>query len=104
MKINFKSKKLKKKFETKKELEKAYGKHQARKITQRMNELYAAESLQDIKHIPSLRLHRLSGNYKNCFAIDLIHPYRLIIKPEDGEIEDLKTITLVEVVKVEDYH
>ncbi len=104
MKISFKSKKLKKKLEAKKELEKAYGTRQAKKITQRMNELYAAESLQDIKHIPSSRLHQLSGNYKNCFAIDLLHPYRLIIKPEDGEIEDLKTITLVEVVKVEDYH
>jgi len=104
MRINFKSKKLKKKFETKKELEKAYGTRQAKKITQRMNELYAAESLQDIKHIPSSRLHQLSGNYKSCFAIDLLQPYRLIIKPEDGEREDLKTITLVEVVKVEDYH
>lgn len=104
MKINFKSKKLKKKFETRKELEKAYGTRQAKKITQRMNELYAAESLQDIKHIPSSRLHQLSGNYKNCFAIDLLHPYRLIIKPEDGETEDLRTITFVEIVTVEDYH
>jgi len=104
MKIRFKSKKLKKKFEAKKELEKAYGTRQAKKIIQRINELYAAESLQDIKHIPSSRLHQLSGNYKNCFAIDLVQPYRLIIKPEDGEIEDLRTITLVEVVKVEDYH
>ena len=104
MKINFTSKKLKKKFETKKELEKAYGTRRARKIIQRVNELYAAESLQDIKHIPSSRLHRLSGNYKNYFAIDLVHPYRLIIKPEDGKIEDLRTITLVEVFKVEDYH
>jgi proteic killer suppression protein len=104
MKINFTSKKLKKKFETKKELEKAYGTRQTRKIIQRVNELYAAESLQDIKHIPSSRLHRLSGNYKNYFAIDLVHPYRLIIKPEDGKIEDLRTITLVEVFKVEDYH
>ncbi len=103
MKISFKSKKLKKKFETKKELEKAYGTCQARKITQRMNELYAAESLQDIKHIPSSRLHQLSGNYQNCFAIDLLHPYRLIIKPEDGKIENYRTITFVEVVKVEDY-
>jgi|APSaa5957512576_1039674.scaffolds.fasta_scaffold165213_1 plasmid maintenance system killer protein len=104
MKINFKSKKLKKKFETRKELEKAYGTRQAKKITQRMNELYAAESLQDIKHIPSSRLHQLSGNYKTCFAIDLVPPYRLIIKPEDGDIEDLRTMTLVEVVNVEDYH
>ncbi len=104
MKINFKSKKLKKKFETRKELERTYGARQAKKITQSMNELYAAESLQDIKHIPSSRLHQLSGNYKNYFAIDLVHPYRLIIKPEDGKIEDLRTITLVEVFKVEDYH
>ncbi len=104
MKINFRSEKLKKKFETRKELERAYGARQARKITQRMNELYSAESLHDIKNIPSSRLHQLSGNYKGCLAIDLIHPYRLIIKPEDGMIDDYRTITIVEIIKVEDYH
>ncbi len=104
MKINFRSKKLKKKFETRKELERSYGARQARKITQRMNELYAAESLHDIKNIPSSRLHQLSGNYKDYFAIDLVHPYRLIIRPEDGDIEDYRTITNLEIIKVDDYH
>ena len=104
MKITFKSRKLKKKFETKKELERAYGTRQAKKITQRMNELYAAESLHDIKCNPSSRLHQLSGNYEDYLAIDLVNPYRLIIEPEDGEIENYRTITIVKIIKVEDYH
>ncbi len=87
-----------------KELERTYGARQARKITQRMNELYAAESLHDIKNIPSSRLHPLLGNYKDCFAIDLVHPYRLIIRPEDGDIEDYRTITILDIIKVDDYH
>jgi proteic killer suppression protein len=104
MKISFKSKKLKKKFETKKELERAYGIRQSKKITQRMNELYAAKSLHDIKCNPSSRLHRLSGNYEDYLAIDLVNPYRLIIEPEDGKIENYRTITIVRIIKVEDYH
>jgi proteic killer suppression protein len=104
MKINFRSKKLKKKFESKKELERTYGTRQAKKITQRMNELYAAVSLHDIKCNPSSGLHQLSGNYKDYLAIDLVHPYRLIFRPEDGEIKNYRTITIVEIIKVEDYH
>lgn len=104
MEILYKNKKLKKTFESSKELVKSYGDRMAKKIVQRMNELIAAESLFDIRCNPSARLHLLDGNYKNNFAIDLVHPYRLIIQPGDGEITDVKTIKIVEIIKVIDYH
>ncbi len=69
-----------------------------------MNELKAATSLQDINFIRATRLHSLSGKYKNCFAIDLIHPYRLVLKQEDGNKDDLKTITSVKIIEIANYH
>ncbi|MCK4248384.1 MAG: type II toxin-antitoxin system RelE/ParE family toxin [Candidatus Omnitrophica bacterium] len=104
MEITYKTTKLKKVFEGRKKLIKDFGPRQAYKITQRMNELHAAVSLHDIKCNPSAGLHALSGKYKDYLAIDLNHPYRLIIEPEDGDREDYRTITIVKIIKVEDYH
>ncbi len=103
MEIKYKSQKLKKIFEDEAKLVKAYGK-QARKIIQRMNELYAATSLKDIQCNPGAGLHSLKGNYKTYMAIYLIHPYRLIIEPGDGKKEDLRTIKIIKIIKVIDYH
>jgi len=54
----FKTKKLKKKFNDFNSLSRSYGKRQANKIIQRMNELKAAETLNDILFLPSARLHK----------------------------------------------
>lgn len=104
MDISFSSKKIRKEFESERKLVKSYGLPQARKITQRINEIEAAESLYDIFCNPSARLHQLSGNYKGKFAIDLIHPFRLIIEALDGELTNLRSITNINIIKVEDYH
>ncbi len=104
MQINFSTKKLKKIFEDITALKKKYGDRQSKKIVQRMYELEVAKNLQDIKSNPSARLHYLKGKYAECLAIDLINPYRLIVKPEDGVKGDYKTITIIEIINVEDYH
>lgn len=104
MKISFGSKKIKNVFESEKELVRSFGLVQAKKITQRVNELLAANSLFDIHCIPSARLHFLAGNYKDKFAIDLKHPFRLLIEADNGDLQNLKTITEIKIIKVEDYH
>ena len=104
MKIKFKSGKLLKIFENRKKLEMAYGINQAQKIVQRINELVSAESLHDIRCLPSTRLHALTGNLKNYFSIDIIHPYRLLIMPNNGDRKDLKTITDIEIIDIKDTH
>ena len=48
---------------------------------------------------------------KDEFAVDLVHPYRLVFRPDhdpvprkdDGGIE-LEAITAIEIVEVVDYH
>ena len=104
MDIDYISKKLKKIFESERELIKAFGTPQARKITQRMSELCSAKSLHDVRCNPSARLHPLIGNYKDCLSIDLIPPRHLIIKPKNGDQNNYATITMVEIIKVTNYY
>lgn len=94
MKLLFKSRKLKYQCENPKEARKVYGAAIGSKLTQRVNELYNAPNLKDIKNIPAARLHRLQGKRADEFAVDLVHPYRLIFKPimqEKADINDLKS-------------
>lgn len=108
MELIFGDKKLKKLCEDCVDLEKKlspeYGFLQAAKIIHRLNELQAAESLYDISKLPQAKLHLLQANLKGCYAVDLKQPYRLIIKPCNGVNSDLKTITIIEIVRITDYH
>ncbi len=77
------------------------------KLTQRVGELLAAESLMDIKNIPAARLHRLDGSRVEQYAVDLVHPHRLVFKPilENGEdINKLEIISVIKIEEVIDYH
>ena len=90
--IHFKTKKLQKQCENPQEALKVFGLSIGNKLVQRVGELQAAVSLEDIKRIPAARLHRLRGNRSNEYAIDLVHPFRL------------SKIHIVRIEKVEDYH
>jgi proteic killer suppression protein len=73
--------------------------------------LRAARNLAGVPIVPPFRRHQLKGNRKEYFAVDVKHPYRLIFRPandplpklEDGGI-DLKAVTQIEIIGVEDYH
>ncbi|HHV72622.1 MAG TPA: hypothetical protein GXX38_08460 [Clostridia bacterium] len=107
MKIYFKSRKLKKQCEDPKEAQKEYGARIGNKLTQRVNELKSAPNLADIKKIPAARLHRLEGQRINEFAVDLVHPFRLVFKPileGNANLDDLDSITVVRIEEVIDYH
>ena len=109
--INFKSKKLQKTFNSEKKLQKKYGKNMATAIKKRMMVLRAAPTLDDVPHRSPERRHELKGKRKGAFAVDLVHPYRLVFKPahdpvptkDDGGI-DLKSVTAITILEVEDYH
>ncbi len=111
MDIEFKSKKLQKICNTQKLLIKEFGKEQAEKIRRRLDELRAADNLQDISYLPPSRCHELTGNLKGKFSVDLRHPYRLIFEPaeapvplkQDGGIE-LEKVHAVTILDVEDTH
>jgi len=110
MRIAFKTKKLKKIFNSEKGLRREYGKL-ARPIMRRMAVLEAAETLIKVPHDPPNRKHELSGQRKGGFAVDLDRRYRLVFEPnhspiprkEDGGI-DLRRVTAIIIKGVEDYH
>lgn len=104
MDIEFKNKKMQKIFEDNILLSKKYGSRQAEEIISRINELKAAENLFDISKIPQARLHSLSNNWKNHYAVDVKHPYRLVLFPLNGLNKDLRSITSIKIAEMIDYH
>ena len=89
---------------------KSLGKRVADIYKRRLDDLEAAESLEDVRHLPG-RFHELKENRKGQWACDLVHPYRLIFTTLESPIptdEDGKYIWVeikgVEIVEIEDYH
>lgn len=111
MNIFFKTNKLKKIFNSEKELVKAYGPEMAKIIMRRMVFLAATGNLYRVPVTPPFRRHQLKGKYQGCFTVDVKHPYRLIFRPvgdqlpvlDDGGF-DLVRITDIEILGMEDYH
>lgn len=88
-----------------------FGQAGGRRLQRRLAELAAATTLAEVATLPQARLHPLGGDRAGQFAVDLEHPYRLILEPAnepvptkvDGGI-DLGRVTQVLVVEVVDYH
>jgi len=111
MDISFAKTKHQEIFNSEKELVREYGRDNARIIMRRMSVLRAAANLEEVSVLPPERRHELTGNRKEQFAIDLKQPFRLLFKPnhesvprkKDGGI-DLRQITAITLLGVEDYH
>ena len=107
MDIIFKSQKFQKIVNTQKLLVQEHGDRQAQRIRRRLDELRAAATLEDLRHLPQARCHELTGDRRGQLSLDLVHPYRLIIEPvprkADGGL-DWSHVTAVLVSGVEDTH
>ncbi len=69
----------------------------AARIHQRIEELRAADSIDEILQYHVGRCHKLHGDRKNQFAMDLIHPYRLVF-------EKIGSVCIANVIEITDYH
>ena len=111
MDIFFKTKKLQKACNNERDSIRQWGPANARKIRQRLAELRAAVTLENMKILPAAGCHPLKGNRAGQFAVDVNHPFRLIFEPDhdpvprkdDGGV-DLGGITRIRILAVEDYH
>ena len=111
MKIYFRTKKLQKECSETREMLKKHGAKRAGKLQQRLMELKAANTLEEISHLPPPRCHELTGNHAGKFSVDLDHPYRLLFIPanepvptmDDGGIDRGK-VTEIEIVSITDTH
>jgi len=107
MELRFKNSKIKKQCEDPKRAQRDFGLRMGTVLTQRVAELWAATCLLDIKSISAARLHRLKGDRKYQYAVDLVNPYRLVFEPllQDGvEIWDLDRIDIIRIEQVVNYH
>ncbi len=98
MEIRYKNKKIEKICTEVKTAEKAYGREMAEKIHQRIDEITASETVEMMILFHIGRCHALSQNRKGQFAVDLVHPYRLVFKKDDAEIQ------IVKILEIVDYH
>lgn len=111
MDIDFKNTKLAKLMNSETALKREFGDRMARTIQMRLQLLRHAPSLADVPTTPPPRRHQLSQDRDEQFAVDLVHPYRLIFevnqdpipRKEDNGV-DVTKVTAVKVLEVADYH
>lgn len=111
MNVSFSSRKMQEVCNSLKEMQRKYGHRMARILQQRLAELAAAVTLDDVWRLPAARCHELTGQRKGQLAVDLVHPKRLIFRPDhdpeptkaDGGL-DWTSVTRVLVIEIVDYH
>ena len=109
--IGFRSTKLRKVFESEAKLKRKYGARMMSVIMARMDILRTSLCLADVPAKPPSRCHQLSTNRDEQFAVDLVHPFRLVFEVkhepiprlENGGI-DKDNVTEIEIVEIVDYH
>ena len=96
--VRYKNKKLQKICTDAETARASYGNEMARKLHLRIDQLEAADSIQELilNHIG--RCHGLNGNRQGQYAMDLAQPYRVIFKEVESGIQ------IVMVMEIVDYH
>lgn len=111
MEISFATQKLQKLCNKASKLRGEFGPKCAEKIQRRLDELKAAECLEDLRNLPGRRCHELKADRDGQFAVNLEHPKRLIFVPDhepfpvgtNGGIV-WQQVTRVLVIEIVDYH
>ena len=98
MQIEYKDNRIKRVCTIAREAEKKYGKEMAERIHLRIDQLSAALSIEMMLKFRVGRCHSLKGDRKNQYAMDLIHPYRLVFEVNGEEV------SIVMVMEIVDYH
>jgi len=111
MDVSFSSQKLQKLCNNAGKLRGVFGPKCAEKIQRRLNELQAADCLEDLRNLPGPRCHELKADRDGQFAVDLEHPKRLIFVPDHDPVPfdvnggiDWRQITRVQITEICDYH
>lgn len=98
MRIEYKTKKLEKICLNAAEAEKRHGREMALKIHQRIDEISAAPSVEMMIQFRIGRCHHLKGNREDQYAVDLVHPYRLVFEKKGNEVQ------IAYIMEIVDYH
>ena len=78
--------------------EKKYGYEMAEKIQLRIDQIRAAATVEEMIRFKIGRCHPLQGNRKSQYAVDLVHPQRLVFEKKGAEIQ------IANIIEIVDYH
>lgn len=98
MKVEYKTKSIEKVCKDAYFAELKYGSQMAEKIQLRIDQIRAADFVEQMIQFKIGRCHPLKQNRKNQYAVDLVHPQRLVFEKKGDEIQIAKIIEIV------DYH
>lgn len=98
MDITYKTRKLEKICTDAKVAEKAHGREMTELIHQRIDEITAADTVGIMIQFHIGRCHPLKHDRKGQYAIDLVHPYRLVFEKHGN------TIQIAHILEIVDYH
>ncbi len=99
MQITYRNKQLEKTCTRRDVAQKKYGEEMAEKLQMRIAEIQAVDSIETMVQWRIGRCHQLLGKRQDQYAVDLVHPFRMIFEQVAGAEEE--TVKIVEVV---DYH
>lgn len=98
VKITYKNKKIEKECTNVKVSDKTYGKQMTEKIHMRIDQIAAADTIEMMIQCHIGRCHSLANNRKGQYAMDLVHPYRLVFEKHGDEIQ------IAHILEIVDYH
>lgn len=98
LQIEYKSKRIEKICTDASTAGKKYGIEMAAKIQQRIGEINAAETVEQMIQFGVGRCHPLHQNRKGQYAVHLVQPMRLVFEKKGKEIQ------IANIIEVIDYH
>lgn len=98
MEITYKSKKMKSVCTDAKVADRTYGNEMAEKIQMRVDEIKAADTVEEMIRFRIGRCHPLTNNRKGQYAVDLVHPYRLVFEKHGNDVQ------IAHIMEIVDYH
>ena len=98
MEVEYKNKQLEKICENRTVAERKYGVRMAELIHHRIDQIRSFESVEMMIAYKIGRCHKLEGNRKDQYAVDLVHPQRLVFEKHGDSIQ------IAYILEIVDYH
>lgn len=98
MDITYRNKKIERLCTDARVSDKTYGNEMSGKIQMRIDQIRAVDTVEEMILYHIGRCHPLTNNRKGQYAVDLVHPYRLVFEKHGNVIQ------LAHIIEIVDYH
>ena len=98
MEVTYKTNKIKTVCTDAKVSDRTYGNEMSEKIQMRIAEIEAVDTVEEMIKFHVGRGHPLTNNRKGQYAVDLVHPYRMVFEKHGNKIQ------VAHIMEIVDYH